>query len=62
MKYIEVTFSIQPFSTDKADVLAAMAGELGFESFTEYEGGLKAYIQDTLLNEDALKDLSLIHI
>lgn len=57
MKYIEVTFSIQPYSTDKADVLAAMAGELGFESFTEYEGGLKAYIQDTLLNEDTLKDI-----
>ena len=57
MKYLEVTFSIQPFSEDKSDVLAAMAGEIGFESFSEYEEGLKAYIQENLLDRDILESL-----
>lgn len=57
MKYFEVTFSIHPFNEDKSDVLAAMAGEIGFESFSEYEKGLKAYIQENLLDSDALESL-----
>ena len=58
MKYTEVTFSIQPYSTDKSDILAAMAGEIGFESFTEMEDGLKAYIQDDFLDKEALEALT----
>ena len=55
MKYIEVTFSIQPYSTDKADVLAAMAGEAGFETFEETETGLKGYVQQSLFDVSVLK-------
>ena len=37
MKYYEVTFSLTPYSADACDVLAALAGEVGFESFEETE-------------------------
>ena len=37
------------------DVLAAVLGEAGFESFVEREGGLTAYIQQSLYNEETLK-------
>ena len=54
MKYYEVKFSIQPFSQDASDILAAMAGEAGFETFEETEGGLKGYVQQALFDQEAL--------
>ena len=54
MKYYEVKFSIQPFSQDASDILAAMAGEAGFETFEETEGGLKGYVQQDLFDQEAL--------
>ncbi|MBR1502497.1 MAG: 50S ribosomal protein L11 methyltransferase [Prevotella sp.] len=57
MKYFEVNFKISPYSTDAGDVLAAMAGEAGFETFEETETGLKGYIQQQLYDEAALKAL-----
>ena len=45
MKYFEVEFTISPYSSDASDVLAAMAGEAGFETFEETPTGLKGYIQ-----------------
>ncbi|MCE2616035.1 50S ribosomal protein L11 methyltransferase [Phocaeicola oris] len=57
MKYLEVTFTIEPFNENYTDVLSAMAGEIGFESFLETESGIKAYIQDTLYNTNALKQM-----
>ena len=47
MKYFEVEFTILPYSADASDVLAAMAGETGFETFEETETGLKGYIQQS---------------
>ena len=47
MKYFEVEFTILPYSADASDVLAAMAGEVGFETFEETETGLKGYIQQS---------------
>ena len=44
MKYFEVEFTISPYSADASDVLAAMAGEAGFETFEETETGLKGYV------------------
>ena len=41
MKYFEVNFTISPYSSDAGDVLAAMAGEAGFETFEETETGMK---------------------
>ena len=48
MKYFEFTFRTQPCTETVNDVLAAILGEVGFESFVECEGGLTAYIQQTL--------------
>ena len=54
MKYYEVEFTISPFSSDAADLLAALAGETGFETFEETETGLLGYVQQTLFDADAL--------
>ena len=56
MKYFEVEFTISPFSGDAADLLAAMVGEAGFETFEETATGLKGYVQQSLFQEDALRN------
>ena len=56
MKYFEVTFTLSPYSSDACDVLAALAGEAGFETFMETENGLTGYVQQTLFDEPALKE------
>jgi len=56
MKYFEVLFSLNPYSTDACDVLAALAGEAGFETFMETENGLTGYVQQALFDESALKE------
>ena len=55
MKYFEVEFIISPYSVDASDVLAAMAGEAGFETFEETETGLKGYVQQSLFDVSVLK-------
>ena len=55
MKYFEYTLSTHPCTETVNDVLAAILGEVGFESFVECEGGLTAYIQQTLCDENAIK-------
>ena len=55
MKYFEVDFTISPYSADASDVLAAMAGEVGFETFEETVTGLKGYVQQSLFDVSALK-------
>ena len=55
MKYFEVEFTIKPMSTDASDLLAALAGEAGFETFEETENGLKGYVQQSLFDEDTLR-------
>ena len=54
MKYYKVDFTIQPCSQDARDILAAMAGEVGFETFEESEEGLTGYVQQALFNQEAL--------
>ena len=56
MKYYEVTFTLSPYSSDACDVLAALAGEVGFETFMEMEDGLTGYVQQALFDEQALKE------
>ena len=56
MKYFEVIFTLSPYSTDACDVLSAMAGEVGFESFEETDNGLLGYVQQSLFSEAALQD------
>ena len=63
MKYFEVDFRIQSpreLLQDACDILSAMAGEAGFETFEETADGLKGYVQQSLFDEDALKTI-LIH-
>ena len=55
MKYFEVEFTINPMSADASDLLAALAGDAGFETFEETENGLKGYVQQSLFDEDALR-------
>ena len=55
MKYFEVEFTISPYSADASDVLAAMAGEAGFETFEETETGLKGYVQQSVFDVAVLQ-------
>lgn len=56
MKYFEFTFDTNPCTETVNDVLAAVLGDAGFESFIEREGGLSAYIQQSLCNEEVIKN------
>lgn len=54
MKYIQVKFTAEPDSQDVRDIIAALAGEEGFESFTDEPDGLVGYCQENLFNEETL--------
>ena len=54
MKYFEVEFTITPCSQVAQDLLSALAGEAGFETFEETADGLKGYVQQTLFDESVL--------
>jgi ribosomal protein L11 methyltransferase len=56
MKYFEIEFSITPYSSDASDMVAALAGEAGFETFEETDTGLKGYVQQSLLSEEVLQE------
>ena len=56
MKYYEVEFNLTPYSADACDLLAALAGEAGFETFEEKENGLLGYVQQSLFDEAALQE------
>lgn len=58
MNYYELKFTYEsPIeATIISDVLASELGEIGFESFTEDEDGLLAYVSDQLYNVKALQD------
>jgi ribosomal protein L11 methyltransferase len=57
MKYVEVTFKTHPCTETVNDVVSALAGEIGFESFVECEGGVQAYIQQSMFDEAALAQM-----
>ena len=57
MKYFEVEFTLSPYSADASDILSAMAGEVGFESFEETADGLLGYVQQSLFSEAALQEV-----
>ena len=54
MKYYEIIFNISPCSQVASDLLAAVAGEAGCESFEETAEGLKAYVQQSLFQQEVL--------
>ncbi len=61
MKYYKVTFTIE---TDEGslqcarDVLSAMAGEAGFESFEDSDNGVVGYVQQELFDRNAIDELA----
>ncbi len=55
MRYYEVKCALQPFSDDAADVLSAMLAEIGFESFSQTEDCLLAYVQQSAWSEEAMR-------
>lgn len=57
MKYFEANFTLNPHSSDACDLLAAIAGEAGFESFEETAEGVKGYVQQQLFDQSALDTL-----
>lgn len=56
MKYLEVTFTVTPTSETANDIIAALAAELGFESFVESPQGIIGYVPAHLFDEQALTD------
>lgn len=44
MDYIEVTFNIEPFSIENAEIVEAIVVDCGFESFVTEDEALKGYI------------------
>ncbi len=58
MKYYELKFEITSAANqDACDLLAALLGEIGFEAFEPTAEGIKAYIQQQLYDEEALKQI-----
>lgn len=54
MNYIEVTAKIAGEAEILSDLLIQELGEIGFESFEQSNGELKAYIKEDIFSEDAL--------
>lgn len=56
MKYIEVIFQLEPWSESMSDILAALCGNIGFETFVSEKPFLKSYIQRANFNEAKLQE------
>jgi len=57
MDYIQYSFTITP-AEPGSDILIALLADLGFESFTQNDTGVDAYIQEEFENESLVKELS----
>ncbi len=63
MNYIACHFKVDSASIDRGtalEILVAELGEAGFESFTESESGLTAFIQKADWNPDILGDIQIL--
>mgnify|MGYP001197451909 CR=1 FL=1 len=56
MEYIEVDIRLKEVNT-YSEILIARLNEIEFESFYEYDYGLKGYVQTQLLDKDKLKNI-----
>lgn len=64
MNYIGCYFKVASASMDMQtaiEILVAELGQVGFESFTEQEDGLVAYIQKPEWNETLLKEVQILN-
>lgn len=59
--YIEYHFTVQPVQPT-VDIVIAQLGAIGFESFVETETGVKAYIQKSDWNKDAVTALQVFDV
>lgn len=57
MKYYAISFHVTPCSQDACDILSALAGEAGCESFADSTDGLEAYVQQQLFDQHLLDTL-----
>lgn len=57
MKYFEVDFQLSPLSQDACDILAALTADARFETFEETQHGIRGYVQQPLLDRQALEDI-----
>ena len=56
MEYTEIDIRLNPV-VPFADILVARLNEIEFESYSEDETGVKAYVQTHLLDENAVKEI-----
>lgn len=61
MDYIELSFSINPFNEEIADIIIAELSEIDFESFTTDDEILKAYIQEDLFDIEKINESMIIN-
>jgi ribosomal protein L11 methyltransferase len=54
MNYTEVDIKLNPYSQQIAEILTALLADMGFDSFTEKEDGLLAYIPTEKVSETEL--------
>ena len=56
MLYLFADITVTPYSEATCDVLTALLGEIGFDSFEMTETGIKAYIPQEQFDEASLQD------
>lgn len=56
MKYLQITFKVSPDTELVRELLVAMAGEAGCDSFSEEEDMIKGYCLEDVFDEQTLKE------
>ena len=56
MNYIEVNFEFTPVSNENREIIAAMLGQIEFDSFSDTKKWIQAYIQESQFSEDLMND------
>ncbi len=62
MDYIELKCEIIPYNEAVAQILIAELGELGYDSFTENDDSVDAYITEDLFNIETVKAINLDYL
>lgn len=62
MDYIELNCLIKPFKQEFGEILLAQLSSFEFESFSENEKGISAYIQTGLFNDLLFKEIKKIDV
>lgn len=62
MDYIELKCEITPFNDAVAQILISELGEVGYESFTENEDSIRAYIAQDIFDIDQVKAINLDYL